>query len=108
MLQFKDGVPIFGLQPEILYAIDRTNEIYDRHGVDCVITSSRYGDRHSYGSLHYSGGAFDVRTRQLTEGQINDVVADLKSELGRDYDVIFESNHIHVEYQPKAAMEYPL
>ena len=107
MLKFKDGVTVYGLQPEALYAIDRCVEIYERHGIDCVITSSRYGDRHSSGSLHYAGLAFDIRTRNLTDSQIPDILADMKSDLGNHYDCIFEVNHYHVEYQPKTQLEYP-
>jgi len=48
-------------------------------------------------SLHYFGDAIDLRTRDLTESQINDAVARVRRELGPDYEVIRKSNHIHIE-----------
>jgi hypothetical protein len=69
-------------------------------GTEAVVTSVWDG-YHSKNSLHYSGKAFDLRVWIYSEEQINAMVANLKPNLGNGYDVLFESDHIHVEYDPK-------
>lgn len=103
LISVKPGVHLFGLQPEMLWAIDRIAECAPD---DVVITSGR-GDTHGRASLHYCGMAVDVRTRHLSSEQIRLWIRDIRALLGNDYDVIFEGNHIHCEYQPKHAPEYP-
>ena len=97
-LCFKSGNFVFGLQQEILQALDIAASIWP---VDLWVTSTRWNDKHKWSSLHYSGHAVDLRTRNLTEKQINDVTAELRLKLGKDYDVVIEGNHIHMEYDPK-------
>lgn len=104
-LHIKDGVGIAGLQHEMLWAIDRTNEIFDMHGMDCWITSAR-GDQHSDHSHHYKGLAVDFRSRHLTTPKIVAITQQMERVLGPEYQVIIESSHIHVEYDPKTKPEY--
>ena len=66
-----------------------------------TITSVLEG-AHMPTSLHYRGRAMDV----VVEGwpSRHDVVQTLRAlreELGKDYDVVNESTHIHIEYDPK-------
>ena len=63
---------------------------------------------HRPGSKHYSDEAFDVRTRNILAyfpqnvlGEARAWVGRMEKLLGADYDVIFEGDHIHVEYDPK-------
>jgi len=72
------------------------NNIVNR---DAIVTYTTNG-RHSANSLHYSGNAVDLRTRDMTEEQRQQAVEDLRNELGDDYDVVDEGDHIHVEYDP--------
>ena len=69
-------------------------------GQEIVVTSMLDGV-HSKNSLHYGGNAFDLRVWIYNQDQINDMVVNLKSNLGKDYDTVFEGDHIHVEYDPK-------
>jgi hypothetical protein len=71
---------------------------------DAVVTFTTNGT-HSPNSLHYSGNAVDLRTRDLTQAQINNIVENLQEQLGDDYDVIFEGDHIHIEYDPPDQQE---
>ena len=98
-LSLKEGVTIYGLHSECLWAIDRCVEASP---ADVTVTSTR-GDVHSKGSLHYAGHAFDLRTRNLLTSQITAWISRIKLAVGDDFDVVLESNHIHVEYQPKDA-----
>lgn len=101
MLKLKPGVKVQGLSNEILLAAVIANTVYASHGYDCVVTSLLDGT-HSRTSLHYCGNAIDLRTRIFPSQSVAiAVVDDLKSCLGDDYDVVLESDHIHVEYQPK-------
>jgi len=62
-----------------------------------VITSTWEGT-HSTGSFHYWLRALDFRKPPMN---LEDCVNQLKSELGKDFDVVLESDHIHIEYDPK-------
>lgn len=97
----KQGVTLEDLQPEILSAIDVAAPLFDVLKVPLVITSATEG-RHKVGSKHFSGNAIDLRTRQLAPENQKKITNDLKSALGKDFDVIIEKDHIHVEFDPKA------
>ena len=56
------------------------------------------------GSLHYSGAAIDVRTRDLQPADVQKIIARIKSCLGDDFDVLLEVDHIHIEFQPKDSL----
>ena len=102
MLTFKQGVSIYGLQPEILWALDRCNEVWIG---DCVVTSAR-GDRHSVKSYHRLGLAVDLRSRDHDRQQQLDILLKANEALGDGYDLILESNHYHLEYDPPQQIEY--
>jgi len=70
--------------------------IYEEFKTELVITSGRDG-KHGLNSLHYQGLAVDLRTWNL----LATVVARIRAELGSDFEVILEKDHIHIEYDPK-------
>lgn len=97
------GARIRGLRPEILLAAVIADGVWRDVGLDlCVITSGVDG-RHSPQSLHYAGAAIDLRTRDLAPQQIEDIARTLRGRLGVDFDVVVESDHLHVEYQPRGS-----
>lgn len=63
-----------------------------------TITSAKDGI-HMKNSKHYSGEAIDIR--KLDMKNVNVVVEKIKEYLGKNYDVINEKTHIHIEYDPK-------
>ena len=63
-----------------------------------TITSARDG-KHMLNSLHYKGCAIDIRCRDMKNPLM--VSKGLNDILGRDFDVIFEGDHIHIEYDKK-------
>lgn len=107
MLIFKKGVKVFGLQPEILWALDVAERVFSEWGHNNATVTSGRGDNHSRKSKHNSGHASDLRSRIFTAAQIPLVVEKMTMELGPDYDFIFEVNHFHMEYDPKDKHEYP-
>jgi pyruvate-formate lyase-activating enzyme len=64
---------------------------------ELVITST-YEGNHGEGSLHYADDAIDMRK---IEARPIDGEDKIKEKLGKDYDVVLERDHIHVEYDPK-------
>lgn len=98
-----------GLTPQLMLGIFIVQSKFDERGVPFVVTSLNDGDhkatsaRHPR-SLHYEGRAADIR---LPSRYTNDAATDsamlltLRGALGRDYDVILEADHFHLEYDPK-------
>lgn len=69
-------------------------------GYASVITSALDG-KHSTNSLHYTGFALDYRTRHLLDGVPRVLQRRISDCLGSEFDVVLESDHIHIEYDPK-------
>ena len=104
MLQLKPGVRLAGISPEIAVAINIAHSVWmeELKSVPMVLTSITDG-RHSVGSLHYTGQAFDVRIRNIPRGNewMDVLTKRLKGALGDDFDVVLESDHYHIEHDPK-------
>lgn len=99
-LSFKPGVMIsITVQPEILRAIDVVSKVYASFATPCVVTSLCEG-KHSSGSKHYQGLAADFRTRNVKPDRLDELVKTVRYLLGKDYDVVLESTHLHVEFDP--------
>lgn len=80
-------------------AMARLFKFWPHETADCVITSCRDG-KHGEKSYHYSGRAFDLRTRDIPQKDQAPIHAALKELMGKDYDVILEKDHIHIEPSP--------
>lgn len=77
--------------------------VYKQYGVELVITSANdgvHGGGDKKKTLHDDGLAIDLRTSNLG-GRESAVAAELARQLGPEYDVVLEKDHIHVEYDPK-------
>ena len=95
----KDGVK---LHPTIAMSamMNAVASVFQYLRTELVITSSTDSE-HDPRSLHYVGKAVDLRTRHLSESQIVFVVEKVNELLNADFDVVRESDHIHIEYDPK-------
>ncbi len=75
-------------------------------GRPAVIISGREGKRIA-GSFHPLGKALDLRARDLSPDQRENILHALRRELGPDFDIIYEADrpgsgdHFHLEYDPK-------
>lgn len=87
----KPGVSLEGAKRELLAGLDRLDKLWIAHGLTLVVTSGMDG-KHMPGSLHYQGLAADIRFPLRDE---------IKAALGPDWDVVWEKDHVHVEYDPK-------
>ena len=72
----------------------RLANLHRLRNVDFVITSMCDGN-HSDASLHPQGDAIDFRYQEAVSKHA------IKQVCGKGFDVVFESDHIHVEYDPK-------
>lgn len=99
MLSIKPGVRLTGASSELVIGINVVHSVHVARGIAMTITSVTDG-RHSSGSLHHCGRAFDCRTRHLTADEANALAHDVVDALGPEWDVVLESTHLHVEHDP--------
>ena len=97
----KPGVSVAGMEPPPLYAMMVVQEVFREANHEMVITSVT-DSKHSPGSLHYIGHAFDLRSHHIPQPDLDKIVARCRERLPGSFDVVLESDHIHIEHQPKA------
>jgi hypothetical protein len=98
-MKLKPGVSLVDVSWRMFFAAIVAEEIYKKFGAELVITSANDG-KHGDKTLHHKGLALDLRTWNLN-GRAVQVAAELRKALGNDYDVVVESDHCHVEWDPK-------
>ena len=102
-MEFKTGVSLKGMQPQILLALLECETIYKKRLLTLTVTSINDGT-HKDGSFHYKGLAADLRTKGT--GSARSLYNDIKKKLQPiGFDVILEfeggeNEHLHVEYDP--------
>jgi len=89
------GLDLSSLHPALWYAVKVVCEVWGEE--EPVITSTWEGT-HLPWSMHYRRRALDFR---LPEDHPHQRAIQLRKRLGKDYDVVMEHDHIHVEYDPK-------
>lgn len=94
----KLGVTLIDLDDRLRRFLTRIDEVFKAYGLEAVITSGTDGE-HMPGSLHYKGRAIDLRLPPIN--YVAQVMKKLKDVLGKDFDVVLEKDHIHVEHDPK-------
>ena len=100
-MKLKDGVILAGLQIEMRPGLIVADRLWRKYGHELVLTCGLNGS-HSAGSLHYYGLAVDCRTFYFDPEELLDLFQELKETLPSEFDVVLESDHIHLEYDPKA------
>lgn len=99
-MQLKPGVTLKGLCPEMVLGLIVIDSVMWRQfNIDPVVTSVTDG-KHMSRSKHYLGFAADLRIWGI-EDKVTSVVPALSHALGENFDVVHESDHIHVEFDPK-------
>jgi hypothetical protein len=97
----KIGVDISRLNREIRKQLRLIDNIFRRNGCGEAVVTSTYEGTHNQSSLHYCNDAIDFRNPAIGWEKKNGLLEDLKLSLGNDFDVVFEGNHYHIEYDPK-------
>ena len=102
MIKIKEGVSIIGLDSKLLLALIVSDQVYHDHGIeDCVLTSGT-DSKHGEHSHHYKGLAIDLRTNNITNSNmIKPICEVIQKHLGSQYQVVYEVDHIHIEFDPK-------
>lgn len=102
-MRMKRSVAPDAVQPQTWYALGAAEAVYRQHGHVLTVTSLRDSHETRPASLHNTGMAADTRTRSIPAGTLAAIVRDLKLVLDpQGYDIVLESNHIHIEFDPKA------
>lgn len=71
-----------------------------KNGLSYEMTITSGNDSvHMKKSKHYTNEAIDIRCRDMV--RVSNTVEHIKSFLGADFDVVYEVDHIHIEYDPK-------
>lgn len=100
-VQFKSGCDINNITTEMLLALYTVSRIYNNYGLNVTVTSGRDG-KHMTGSKHYEGNALDFRTYNVPKHIMQLIYSAISFSLSaRGYDVVLESDHLHVEFNPK-------
>lgn len=99
MLKLKIGVQLT-VTEAINKILDGVNLVYASFKVPCVVTSGRDG-KHIKQSKHYTNEALDFRISDIQPQDLQPIVKACQEILGKDFDVVLEHNHIHVEHDPK-------
>lgn len=107
-MQQKDGVRAIGIQAVTVYGMALAESAVKRvTAMEMVVTSVTEG-KHQLGSLHYKGLAFDLRISAWTPSMVDNVVIAIKKALGPDWDVVLETDHVHIEHDPKIPLTTPV
>lgn len=104
-MSLKTGVDLRSLHPVWGVAYPIIKDCYAARGYPCIVTSANDG-RHGPNSLHYKGKALDLRTKHVQVMDKAKLVESIRTALGAQFDVVFESvglsnEHLHVEFDPK-------
>ena len=91
------GVDISRLGTRIRNKLNILESIFAIMGCEPVITCT-YEGRHKAGSLHYADLAINFRIPDCSRREIDQKMHD---SLGKDYNILWEKDHIHIEYDPK-------
>lgn len=103
-MKIKPGVDLRGIQPQMAIAAMVAEKVYAANAAGELCITSAVEGQHMQGSLHYKGMAIDVRlpsSREKLAGAIPAVLLALRQDLGAQFDVVLEKDHIHVEFDPK-------
>lgn len=96
----KDGVRFSSPEMAMMHASLMVSAVCSQFSVEFVVTGGI--EEHQHPSLHVTGGALDYRTRELRDDASKRLFAVVVEErLGDGFDVVLESDHLHVEYDPK-------
>ncbi len=101
--KLKAGARVIGVQPEAVFGMMITMSIFHAHGVPFVVTSCT-DSHHGRSSKHFTGNGWDVRSRTIPDNVSDGLWKALTKALGVDYDVVRESDHWHIEFDPKTGL----
>jgi hypothetical protein len=108
MIYAKDGIDGTGVKPELIFNLFLAEPAYQKRARPMVVTSLVRPSGGLGESLHPSGLAADLRIRSIDETwpgglweitDVEELAAEIR-ELCPQCQIVVESDHIHMEYQP--------
>lgn len=101
MIAFADGVSIRRITPELVLAMFAVSGALELNGAMLIITHVVDGE-HGDPSFHYTGRAFDFRTRELDDETLGAIVSDVMAAGVPNLQLVIEdrggpNEHGHVE-----------
>ena len=106
-IRFKTGCMLKDLKPQTVIALMLCRQIYKENFIAEMVVTSVNDGKHMARSKHYTGEAFDLRTKST--GRSTQIASEARRVLGPlGFDVVFEAageinEHLHVEWDPKFA-----
>lgn len=97
-----ESVDVANVAPGVLdEVIEAAKPSYQRRGnIEHFVVTSAHDGTHSEDSLHDDGLAIDLRVWGFSESEAKRVTEELQATLGERYDVVYETDHIHIEFDP--------
>jgi len=89
-----------GVKPELVLGLQVALGYFWSMGLQDMVVTSLCDGKHSPNSLHYVGYAADLRIWAIEEKDLVEFTEGLAIELGDEFDVVLERDHIHIEFQP--------
>lgn len=105
MLKLKKGSDLSNFSTQALFAAIVVDQVYEKYGKNDVTITEVSGGKHGKSSVHYYGFAIDVRTWVLNDTEKVHITNELKDRLGEQFDIIMHDSHLHVEYDPRKALD---
>ena len=100
-LAIKTGARVGLTTPRMVLAALIIEGAYADSGIPlCTLTAGLDG-KHMASSKHYTGDAWDVRINNVPPEKLEPLRKLIAERLGADFDVVLESDHFHVEFDPK-------
>jgi len=101
-MTFKESVRKQGVQSPIWFALGVAEMVYRYNGFRLVVTSMMDSHENRPKSLHNKGLAVDIRTKTVPAEFLKKIHNNLHIVLNpMGFDVVLESDHIHIEFDPK-------
>lgn len=97
----KNDVRFASCEMAIMMAALVVRDVCAEYGVDCVVTCGV--EEHTYPSKHVLNAALDFRTNDLSKLNVEGFTTKVKDRLTDKYGVLFEGDHLHVQYPKKGA-----
>lgn len=99
-IDIKAGCKFKRFTPQLASFIMAVIRTWDLHAPAIVpVITSANDKKHMTSSLHYSDLAWDLRINNIPDaGKVEEIARMLRVDLGNDYDVVVENDHIHCEF----------
>jgi hypothetical protein len=97
-----DSVDVESVAPGVLDAVVEAArpQYAKRRNLQNFVVTSAHDGTHSDNSLHNDGLAVDLRVWGFSDAQARRVTTGIQTALGEKWDVVFEVDHIHAEFDP--------